>query len=125
VGTSQRVRFRRNGAVIAAALIAAIGAVPVASVAWYYLPVLLVPLLIAAWAWRTGTDADSEGLRLRAVVGRRRVPWSAVAELSGDGRGGAVARLQNGRVLPLPAVRSTDLRRLVAASGQALDGGAQ
>jgi hypothetical protein len=104
-----------------AALIAAIAAIPLASAAWYLLPAVLAPLLVAAWAWRAGTDADPEGLRLRAVLGQRRVPWSSVAELAGDGRGRAVARLADGRVLPLPAVRTADLPRLVAASGHPLD----
>lgn len=119
--SSQRIRFRHHGALIVAALIAAIGAIPLASAAWYYLPALLVPLLIAAWAARAGTDADADGLRLRAMLGQRRVPWSAVAELAGDPRGRAVARLVDGRVLPLPAVRTGDLHRLVAAADQHSD----
>jgi hypothetical protein len=111
------VRFRHHAAIVVAALVTAVGAIPLASVGWYYLPALVVPLLVAVWAWRTGTDADAEGLRLRAVFGRRRVPWTAVLELAGDRRGRAVVRLADGRELPLPAVRAADLPRLVAASG--------
>jgi hypothetical protein len=120
VTSTKPVRFRRSGAVGVAALIAAIGAVPLASAGWFYLPALLAPLLVAAWAWRSGTDADADGLRLRAALGQRRVPWSDVAELAGDERGGAEARLSDGRVVPLPAVRAADLPRLVAASGARL-----
>jgi len=111
------VRFRHSGAVLVAALVAAIGAVPVASAGGWYTPVLLVPLLVAAWAWRAGTDADPAGLRVRAALGQRRVPWSAVSELGTDARGRAVARLRDGGLLRLPAVRGPDLPRLVAASG--------
>jgi hypothetical protein len=113
-------RFRHSGALIVAALVAAIGAVPVATAGWYFLPALLVPLLLALWAWRAGTDADPRGLRLRAALGQRRVPWSEVAELATDDRGRAAARLRDGRVLPLPAVRAADLPRLIAASGREL-----
>jgi hypothetical protein len=121
VSSPRPARFRHSGALIVAALVAAIGAVPVASAGWYFLPALLVPLLLAVWAWRAGTDADPRGLRLRAALGQRRVPWSDVAELAADERGRATARLRDGRVLPLPAVRAADLPRLVAASGQELE----
>jgi hypothetical protein len=118
VSAPRAARFRQHSAIAVAALIATIGAVPLSSVAWYFLPAALVPLLVAAWAWRSGTDADRDGLRVRALLGQRRVPWSAVSELGGDDRGRAVARLRDGREVPLPAVRAEDLPRLVAASGQ-------
>jgi len=117
VSSSGPIRFRHHGAIAAAALIAVIGAIPLASAAWYFLPAALLPLVVAVWAWRAGTDAGPDGLRLRALLGQRRVPWSEVAELGGDRRGRATARLTDGRELPLPAVRATDLPRLVAASG--------
>jgi hypothetical protein len=117
VSSPTTVRFRQHSAIAVAGLIAAIGAVPLASAAWYFLPAAAIPLLVAAWAWRSGTDADREGLRVRALLGQRRVPWSDVAELSGDDRGRAVALLRDGRQVPLPAVRAGDLPRLVAASG--------
>jgi hypothetical protein len=116
------VRFRQSGAVLAAAIVAAIGAVPLASAAWYLAPVIAVPLLIGAWAWRAGTDAGPAGLRVRAVVGSRRVPWDDVEELVADPRGRAFAVLREGHRLALPAVRAADLKRLAAASGQELSG---
>jgi hypothetical protein len=118
VSSTTTVRFRQHSAIAVAGLIATIGAVPLASVAWYFLPVAVIPLLVAVWAWRSGTDADSTGLRVRALLGQRRVPWSDIAELGGDGRGRAVALLRDGRQVPLPAVRADDLPRLVAASGK-------
>ena len=118
--SSTPLRFRRNGAIAVAALIAAIGALPLATAAWYLAPLALVPLAVALWAWRSGTDADADGLRVRALLGSRQVPWTAVAELAGDARGQAVALLRDGRTLPLPAVRTADLPRLVEASGHPL-----
>ncbi|QLQ39696.1 PH domain-containing protein [Micromonospora robiginosa] len=114
------VRFRHNQAILAAAIVAFIGALPLATARWWLLWVLLVPLAIGLWAWRAGTDADPRELRLRALVGQRRVPWARVVELAGDPRGRAVARLDDGQVLVLPAVRATDLPRLVSATGQEL-----
>jgi hypothetical protein len=124
VSSSHPVRFRHHSAIVVAAVIAAIGAIPLASTGWYFLPLAIVPLLVALWAWRSGTDVGAQGLRLRALLGRRDVPWTAVAELAADGRGHAVVRLNDGRELPLPAVRATDLPRLVGAGGAGNPGGA-
>ncbi|MDM4722884.1 PH domain-containing protein [Micromonospora sp. WMMA1363] len=120
MSSSDTVRFRHNQAVLVAAVIAFIGALPLASARWYLLPVLLVPLAVGVWAWRAGTDADSHGLRLRALAGQRRIDWDRVVELTTDPRGRAVARLDDGIEVQLPAVRGTDLPRLVSATGGSL-----
>ncbi|WP_430500412.1 PH domain-containing protein [Micromonospora trifolii] len=114
------VRFRYNQAILVAAIIAFVGALPLANARDYLLPVLLVPLAVAVWAWRAGTDADARELRIRALVGQRRIDWDQVLELTTDQRGRAVARLDDGRQVTLPAVREADLPRLVAATGQPL-----
>ncbi|NES28611.1 PH domain-containing protein [Micromonospora terminaliae] len=114
------VRFRHSQAILVAAIVAFLGALPLATARWWLLWVLLIPLAVGVWAWRAGTDADARELRLRALLGQRRVPWERVAELAADPRGRAVARLDDGETLVLPAVRAADLPRLVAATGQAL-----
>ncbi|MGC5289816.1 PH domain-containing protein [Micromonospora sp. DT231] len=114
------VRFRHNQAILVASVIAFIGALPLANARTYLLPVLLVPLAAGVWAWRAGTEADARELRLRALVGQRRLTWDRVVELTADRRGRAVARLDDGQQVTLPAVRGEDLPRLVAATGQAL-----
>ncbi|MBM0277966.1 PH domain-containing protein [Micromonospora tarensis] len=114
------VRFRHHQAILVAAVIAFIGALPLANARAYLLPVLLVPLAVAVWAWRAGTDADARELRVRALAGQRRIGWDQVLELVTDQRGRAVARLDDGRQVVLPAVRGTDLPQLVAATGQTL-----
>ncbi|WP_204036682.1 PH domain-containing protein [Micromonospora qiuiae] len=115
---SDTLRFRHHQATLVAAIVATIGALPLASARTYLLPILLVPLAVAVWAWRAGTDADTAGLRLRALVGERRVGWEQVAELGADPRGRAVVQLTDGELVVLPAVRRQDLPRLVAAAGQ-------
>ncbi len=120
VSRADIVRFRYNQAILVAALVAFIGALPLATARWWLLWVLLIPLAVGVWAWRAGTDADARELRLRALVGQRRVPWTRVAELATDPRGRAVARLDDGETLVLPAVRAADLPRLISATGQEL-----
>lgn len=117
---TETVRFRHSQAILVAAVIALIGALPLASARWYFLPVLLVPLTIAVWAWRAGTDADARELRLRALLGQRRISWDRVVELAADHRGRAVVRLDDGERLVLPGVRGAELPRLVAVTGQNL-----
>lgn len=111
------IRFRHHAAVAVAGLIGLVGAVPLASTAWYLAPLLLVPLAVVVWAWLAGTDAGPDGLVVRALLGRRRIPWSAVAEVRADARGRAYATLAGGAAVPLPAVTAADLHRLVATSG--------
>jgi Bacterial PH domain len=78
----------------------------------------LIPLAVAVWAWRAGTDANEYGIRVRALLGRKVVPWTEVTALVPDHRGRALATLRNGHALHLTAVRAADLPRLVQASGK-------
>ncbi|GIH04570.1 hypothetical protein Rhe02_26370 [Rhizocola hellebori] len=79
----------------------------------------LVPLSVAVWAWRAGTDVNTYGLRVRALLGNRVVSWDDVEALLPDEKGGVAAALINGTVLRLTAVRTADLPRLLEASGKA------
>ena len=113
-------RFRYSGALPVAGLIATISALPLASVGWAYAPVVLVPLAVTIWGWRAGTDADRRSVRVRALLGTRTVPWSLIEKFTADPRGRVSAVLTDGRRVPLTAVRTGDLPRLVAANGQDL-----
>ncbi|MEV6690550.1 PH domain-containing protein [Micromonospora sp. NPDC051196] len=116
--STDTTRFRHHQAILVGAIVGTIGALPLASARAYLLPVLLVPLAVAVWAWRAGTDVNPNGLRLRALLGDRRIRWDQVVELGGDARGRAVAQLDDGSQLVLPAVRHVDLPQLVAAAGR-------
>ncbi len=115
------IQFRRSSAITIAAVIVAIAGLSL--VRWapsYLLIVLVIPLAVAVWSWRSGTDVDAEGLTVRAALGRRRIPWSDVAGLVSEGRNHVSAQLTSGRAITLPAVAAADVSRLVAASGQEL-----
>jgi hypothetical protein len=111
------VKFRYNAAIAVAGVIATISAVPLASQRWYLVPVLLVPLAVAAWGWRAGTDVDADGLRVRALLGSRFVPWTGVREFTVGERGRVYAQTTAGTRLRLPAVTAPDLPRVVGAGG--------
>ncbi|UWZ55978.1 PH domain-containing protein [Dactylosporangium aurantiacum] len=110
------VRFRRSAALAVAAGIATVGAVPLLAGGAWFLPVLLVPIAIAVWAWRAGTDVDGDGFTVRALLGSRRVPWAAVDGLVAQD-GAVQARLANGHFVRLDAVRPADLERVTAFAG--------
>ncbi len=84
----------------------------------WLLVLLVVPLAVAVWSWRAGTDVDTDAVTVRAALGRRRVPWSQVSGLVVE-HGHVVAVLATGGRLTLTAVRPGDLPVVVAAAGQA------
>lgn len=110
--------FRYPAGMALTALLAAVSSGFIAAAGDYWVLVPLAPLLVAIWAWRAGTDANEYGIRVRALVGRKIIPWTEVAALGPDARGGAMVALSNGKKISLTAVKATDLPRLIAASGK-------
>jgi hypothetical protein len=76
---------------------------------------LVVPLLAAGFVARTATIVDARGITVRAVFGRRALPWDDIRGLSVEGSN-VYAVLAEGRVR-LPCVRIADLAAVAAASG--------
>ena len=111
------LRIRKSGALLVAAGIAFIGAVPLAGARWELTPILLIPIAVFVWAWRAGTDVYADELRVRALFGSTRVPWERVAELAPDPTGQVSALLDNGNVIRLTAVTKDNLPRVLAATG--------
>ncbi|ROP32401.1 PH (Pleckstrin Homology) domain-containing protein [Couchioplanes caeruleus] len=112
------LRVRKSGAVFFAAVIAFVGTVSLLSAGWQLAPVLLIPLAVAVWAWRAGTDVDAEELRVRALIGSTKVSWSRVAELAPDRRGRVTALLTDGMTVPLTGVTTNNLAAVLKAGGQ-------
>jgi hypothetical protein len=115
------LRVRKSGAVLVAALIALVGTVPLAGATWALAPILLIPLAVLIWAWRAGTDVYADELRVRALFGGSRVPWSRITELAPDQRGRVSALLDNGNVIRLTGVDRHNLPLVLKASGHPLD----
>jgi hypothetical protein len=114
------VRVRKSGTALVAGVIALVSAVPLAGTSWAFAPVLLVPLAVLAWAWRAGTDVYPDEVRVRALFGGNRVPWSRIVELAPDQRGRVSALLDNGNVIRLTAVTRENLPLVLAAAGKAV-----
>jgi hypothetical protein len=115
------LRVRRTGALLVAAVIAFVGTVPLAGAAHGLAWVLLIPAAVIVWAWRSGTDVRAEDLRVKALVGSTRVPWSSIRELAPDERGRISALLDNGNAIRLTGVTRDNLPRVLNAAGQKVD----
>ncbi|GAA1750069.1 PH domain-containing protein [Luedemannella helvata] len=115
---AKTLRFRRSAAITVAAAVGFLGALPMLGGGPWYALILLVPLAIALWSWRSGTDVTPDGLVVRAALGSRRVPWSEVVELAPAPKGGVAVRLASGAVLTLPAVPTSALPAIASVGGE-------
>jgi PH (Pleckstrin Homology) domain-containing protein len=115
------LRVRKTGALLVAAVIAFVGAIPFAGAKWELTPILIIPAAVFVWAWRAGTDVFADRLRVRALFGSTRVPWDRIAELAPDERGQVSALLDNGNVIKLTGVTKDNLPRVLAAGQQELN----
>lgn len=112
------LRIRKTGALLVAAMIAFVSAVPLAGTSWAFSPLLLIPVACFVWAWRAGTDVRADDLRVKALVGSTRVPWSSIVELAPDERGRISALLDNGNTIKLTGVTTDNLPRVLAVAGK-------
>ena len=112
------LRVRKTGALLVAGAIAFVGTVPLAGASRALAWVLVIPAAVIVWAWRAGTDVRADDLRVKALVGSTRVPWSSIVELAPDERGRISALLDNGNVIKLTGVTRGNLPRVLEVAGQ-------
>jgi Bacterial PH domain len=111
------LRVRKTGALLVAAVIAFVGTVPLAGASRPLALVLLIPAAVIVWAWRAGTDVYADELRVKALLGRTRVPWASILQMAPDERGQVSALLDNGNAIRLTGVTRDNLSRVLAAAG--------
>jgi hypothetical protein len=90
---------------------------PLAFAETWTLVFLLVPLAVAAWVLRVGVDVSDDGITVRSLIGRRRVPWTGLAGIRVAPRGELWLVTTAGTEIRLPVMRARDLPRLGALSG--------
>jgi hypothetical protein len=112
------LRVRKTGALLVAAAIALVGAIPLAGTRWELTPILLVPAVVLIWVWRAGTDVYPDELRVKALVGSTGVPWQRITEMAPDQRGQVSALLDNGNMIRLTGVTRDNLPLVLAAGRQ-------
>ena len=87
----------------------------------YLLVLELIPLGVAIWSWRAGTDISATGITVRAALGRRKLPWSEITEIRATEPVQAV--LASGAAVTLTAVPARDLPKLAAVASAAAASG--
>jgi hypothetical protein len=115
VTSPARLRMSRTALLPVAVL--TVCAVPLATAGPWGPLVLLVPAAVAAWVLRVGVDVGEDGLTVRSLVGRRRVPWGELAGIRVARRGELWLVTTGGTEVRLPVMRARDLPRLAALSG--------
>jgi hypothetical protein len=76
---------------------------------------LLIPTFAAAFIARTSTTVGANGIVVRAIFGRRVLPWDGVRGLSINDR--SVYAVLDDAAVRLPCVRVADLASVSRASG--------
>jgi hypothetical protein len=113
----EKARFRHNVGIAVLGVVMLCGGVALAVSRWYLAPIELIPLAMIVWGIRAGTDVDADGLRLRALVGSRKIAWSQIDGFVPQGDK-VLATLAGGKAVTLPAVSPADLPRLLRAGAQ-------
>ncbi len=110
-------RLRPSRTVLLPVVVLLLCCVPLATVSRWTLLVLLVPLALAAWVFRTGVDVDDEGITARSLTGRRSVRWDETAGIRVAPDGALWLVTTHGTEMRLPELRARDLPRLSELSG--------
>lgn len=116
----EKVRYRHNVTTVVVGVVMFCGGVALATSRWYLAPVLLVPIAMIVWGLRGGTDVDAKGVKVRALVGSKRLAWPQIDGFTRHGDK-VLATLSNGRSVTLPAVGPGDLPALMRAGGHPVD----
>jgi hypothetical protein len=114
---SAPARLRMSRTALLPVVFLAICMLPLATVSWWTLLVLLVPVAVAAWVVRVGIDVGDDGVTVRSTFGQRSVSWRDVAGIRVDPRGHLWLVTTAGTEVRLPVMRARDLPRLAALSG--------
>ncbi|MGI8868329.1 MAG: PH domain-containing protein [Mycobacteriales bacterium] len=90
---------------------------PLAGVHLALLSLYAVPLLVAVWLVRTGTDVDRAGVRVRSLLASCQIPWSQIIGFTVHGRGRLALARSDGVLVVMPLARVRDLDAIRRASG--------
>jgi Bacterial PH domain len=90
---------------------------PLTTASTWWLLLLVVPAVLAAWVFRVGVDLGERGVTVRSLVAARAVSWDDLAGIR-VGEGSDLWLVTTaGTQLRLPVLRARDLPRLAELSG--------
>jgi hypothetical protein len=112
----ETVLFRPDRTILAVALIAFLGAIPVALSSFYLAPAFLVPVGMIVWGLRARVGADTTGLEICNGLGVQRVAWDAIDRFEIPDRGPVLLHSVTGATLRLTALARRDLPAILEVS---------
>ena len=118
--TGHTIRLRPSRTALLVVLFLLFCVTPLAFEATPLLVLYALPLGVLLWIIRSGTDIDADGVRIRAVLGSRRLRWEEIQALSPTPRGELRAVLRDGSLMRLPQVRLRHLELISSVSGGAV-----
>ncbi|WP_168801677.1 PH domain-containing protein [Glycomyces buryatensis] len=82
---------------------------------------LLAPLAVSSWAWRSGLDVTREGIIVRSFLSRRLIEWNHIDGFATDDDGVA-AILDDQSQVRLRPLKAENLPQVLHVGGQDLRG---
>ncbi|GAA2138266.1 hypothetical protein [Glycomyces algeriensis] len=129
--SGRRLRVRRPAAVTGAAFVAWLTVLPLSvsliverpfwgafSVA-AGLALMLVPVAVSMWAWRSGIDVTREGIAIRGLFSSRTIAWKHIDGFA-HGNEGVAAILDDQSQVRLDPLKPENLPQVLAIGGQEL-----
>jgi hypothetical protein len=81
--------------------------------------ILLVPVAVSMWAWRSGVDVTSEGIAVRGLFTSRTIAWKHIDGFA-TGNEGVAAILDDQSQVRLGPLKPENLPQVLAIGGQEL-----
>lgn len=125
----RRLRVRRPAAVTGAAFVAWLTVTPLSAALIVERPVwgafsaavglalLLAPVAVSMWAWRSGVDVTREGIAIRGLFTSRTIAWKHIDGFA-HGDEGVAAILDDQSQVRLDPLKSEHLPQVLAIGGQ-------
>lgn len=111
------LRLRPPRTTLLAVFFLALCLTPLAAAGIWLLVTYVIPLAIALWVLRAGTDIDADGVTVRVIAGHRHIAWDGIRGLSPGKRGELSVVLADGRLVRMPATRLRHLPLIAEVSG--------
>ena len=83
------------------------------------LAILLAPVTVSMWAWRSGVDVTSEGIAVRSLFSSRTIAWKHIDGFA-TGNDGVAAILDDQSQVRLDPLRPENLPKVLEIGGQEL-----
>jgi hypothetical protein len=129
--STRRLRVRRPAAVTGAAFVAWLTVTPLslaliverplwgAFSAVLGLALLLAPVMVSMWAWRSGIDVTDEGISVRGLFASRMIAWKHIDGFA-TGHEGVAAILDDQSQVRLDPLKPEHLQQVLEIGGQEL-----